>query len=85
MRKTRSIGWVGGKELKNLALSPLLPLSGALSCWLGLELAGRPQLRCTVYRLRSEEAAHLCVRAGAAAERTEELGLVAFVPPFVDP
>ena len=40
---------------------------------LGLEIAGRPQLRCTVYRLRSEEAAHLCVRAGAAAKELKNL------------
>ena len=50
-----------------------------------VSLATSQSLRCAVYRLRSEEAAHLCVRAGAAAKRTEELGLVAFVPPFVDP
>jgi hypothetical protein len=49
---------------------------------LGLGFAGRPQLRCAVYRLRSEEAAHLCVRAGAAAAPKELKNLAkwAFVP-----
>ena len=75
MSRLRLLGWRLGALLACLSLYCVRSTSQAraLSCWLGLELAGRPQLRCTVYRLRSGEAAHLCVRAGAAAKELKNL------------
>ena len=82
MSRLRLLGWRLGALLACLYCVRSTSQARTLLCWLGLGLAGRPQLRCAVYRLRSEEAAHLCVRVGVAAKELKNLAWWPLFPPL---